>query len=176
MVPALMLGGMVAITPLKDLALGSMKYKASSNATRVALYKGSVHGALESPLIGKGTPGAGREGDLASSDAANPAKRGNWTQKRRPNIGTHGQVWLVLYSQGFPGLFLFLGWLAYLLLKSVRTRSLTGTWCHVVVAMGAMQAFFYELTGTGLVIVFMAAAIAIREESSGANPIPSNPA
>ena len=176
MVPALMIGGMVAFTPLKDLAVDNMKHKASSNATRMSLYKGSVHGALESPLIGKGTPGAGQEGNPTSSDAPNPAKHGNWTQKRRPSTGTHGQVWLVLYSQGFPGLFLFLGWLAYLLLKSARTRSLSGTWCHVVVAMGTMQSFFYELTGTGLMIVFMAAAIAIRDEAGSADPIRSNPA
>jgi hypothetical protein len=143
-VPGLMIGGMVALTPLKDVAAQNLQYKVDSNSTRLNLYREAFVGALESPLFGHGTP---RPSPIADE----------------PSIGTHGQVWLVLFSQGFPGLFFFLGWLAFLLISSRKACSVTGAWCHVVVLMGAAQAFYYELAGTGLVIIFMAGALALSD-------------
>ena len=155
-IPGLMIGGMVALTPLKDVAANNLQYKVDSNSTRLNLYQEAFAGALESPLFGHGTP---RPGPIADE----------------PSIGTHGQVWLVLFSQGFPGLFFFLGWIVFLLISSRKARSVAGVWCHVVVLMGAAQAFYYELAGTGLIIIFMSGALALRDPFRTTASIPHQP-
>lgn len=157
-IPILMLGGMVLLTPLKEVVTTGVKYKGGSNNTRLMLYEESARAAMNAPLFGHGTPGASDSGmnvDVKDTDTQEKSSH--------PSVGTHGQIWLVLYSQGFVGLSLFLGWLAYLVLKTRRAVSIPGVFSHVVVVIGVMQMAVYELTGTRLAIVFIAATIALRE-------------
>jgi O-antigen ligase len=146
-VAVIMIAGMFLITPLQNVISTGMGEKSGSNTTRLTLYKETVTASLEAPLLGHGAPQP-RLGE------------------GKPSAGTHGHVWLVLISQGYPGLIFFLGWLAYLAYSTRNPRTPAACWYHVVIIIGGMQAFFYELTGAGLIIMLIAAALAMREQKS----------
>jgi O-antigen ligase len=147
MIATLMIVGMVLLTPLQAAMTADLDGKSGSNTTRLTLYKKTVTASLEAPFFGHGTPQP-RLGD------------------DKPSAGTHGHVWLVLISQGYPGLIFFLGWLAYLAHSTRNPATPAACWYHVVVLIGGMQIFFYELTGAGLIIMFIAGALALREQGS----------
>lgn len=68
---------------------------ADSDARRTTLYEEAWSGALESPFIGFGTP------------------RPSVVDPDGPPVGTHGQLWMTLYSHGLLGAVLYVGFFAY---------------------------------------------------------------
>ncbi|HEX7149178.1 MAG TPA: O-antigen ligase family protein, partial [Actinomycetota bacterium] len=90
---------LVTLTPLERF-VGDRLAHQHSNERRESLSEQAVTGALERPLLGYGGP---RE----SAETPNA-----------PDIGTHGQVYLVLFSHGVPGLAFFLGWWLWVLWSS----------------------------------------------------------
>ena len=94
----------VALTPLERY-VGDRLAHQHSNERRESLVDQAVAGALERPLLGYGGP---RE----SPDLVNA-----------PEIGTHGQVYLVIFSQGIPGLVFFAGWWLWVLWMSRKAAT-----------------------------------------------------
>jgi O-antigen/teichoic acid export membrane protein len=99
----------------------------------------------ESPVFGYGAP------QPASTDTTAPA------------VGTHGQAFLLLVSQGIPGFLLFFGWFAYTFVRTAKGGSSIQFWCHVSILVFLVQAPFYELTSFQLMIMAAAMALAWRE-------------
>lgn len=86
-----------------------------------------------------------------------------------PAVGTHGQLFLLLVSQGIPGLVFFLGWLVYSFVRTAPRGSPLVFWCHVVILLFLVQMPFYELTAFQLMVLAAALGLAWREiVSSGA--------
>ncbi|CAN5837308.1 hypothetical protein BH24ACT3_BH24ACT3_05080 [soil metagenome] len=140
---------LVAFTPLGTLVEARAENQ-HSNDGRTFLYEESVKTAMESPLVGHGGPvpyeGAGRI---------------------IPLVGTQGQFWLVLVSQGFVGTVLFLGFLLRMAMATRRGPSLT-FWCHVVLVIGLVQLLVYDMIPVPLHLIFVVVALGMREAEAEA--------
>ncbi|WP_326599687.1 O-antigen ligase family protein [Streptomyces sp. NBC_01803] len=119
-----------------------------TNQTRLAVYQEAYERTLDSPLFGYGAP--------------RPSVLGEGV----PAVGTQGQFWNVLFSHGFVGAGLFLGWFLWLCWRTRRAPTGTALWTHVVVVMTTVMIFYYGLMDSGLVIVMIAGALALREAES----------
>lgn len=136
-------GVLIIVTPLGGL-VGQRLAHPQSNAARRALYSETFERVKHSPIVGYGAP--------------RPAE----SQGYLDSVGTQGQVLYLAFSHGIPALLLFLGWLAYVFLRSARRRTRAQFWCHLVILIALVEAPFYGLMLT-LVIIMAAAAVALRE-------------
>jgi hypothetical protein len=143
----------VAFTPLKGI-IGERLETPHSNERRVALYEEAIRGAWESPVFGYGGP-----------------RPSTWNPNA-PSVGTQGQIWLVLFSHGWPATILFLSWFAFAFWRFRSTSSPTGFWCHVMILIMFVQLPVYGLLPMQLHIVMLLIALAYRERRGGALPPP----
>jgi O-antigen ligase len=120
--------------------------KNETTSTRLALYQETVRKAQASPLLGYGAPRPSE--DISGST---------------PSVGTQGQLWMVLFSHGFPGLAFFLGWYVWVLWRSARVMTGAQLWLHVVVLIAIVQLPYYGMLPTGLPVFMVAAAVVMRE-------------
>ncbi|MDQ3859876.1 MAG: O-antigen ligase family protein [Actinomycetota bacterium] len=144
----------VISTPLSHLIMERFAHQ-HSNPVRKALYVETFQRAAHSPLLGYGAP--------------RPAESKRYLE----SAGTQGQVFYLVFSHGFPGLVLYLGWLVHTLFRTRRIRSTTGFWAHASILAALVQASFYGLTMATFVIM-TAAALALRELDAGEDPGESN--
>src|SRR3712207_2619628 len=145
------LGGMVYLTPLKGLVMERFE-NPHSNDRRLSLYGESIEGVTRSPILGVGSP---------QPSENNP---------NAPPVGTQGQVWQVLVSQGIPGALFFASWFVYRFWRMRQARDPIGFWCHVVVLIGLVEAPFYDWLGAPLATVMIAIALAAREARLSTSP------
>ncbi len=126
----------------------------SSTVTRAALYHEVISATATSPVFGYGGP----------RPSANPLA---------PPVGTQGQFWLVLFSHGIGGAVLFVGWFLLTVALSLRRRDLAGIGWSTVVLVATVELVYYGLLPSGLPVVMVAAALALR----GADPpaLPEEP-
>jgi O-antigen ligase len=145
------LGGFVfSFGPTKSLIQDRVATPHSNNG-RQSLYNQSIDLAMKQPLIGYGGP--------QQSTAA--TKSSNY---KHPDVGTQGQVWTVLVSNGMPATFFFFGYLIAFTWRTRRARSPLALWCHIVVLVALFQSPFYGLLAAQLHLVFIAIGLASREE------------
>jgi hypothetical protein len=144
-----LVAALVLLTPL-DRYFGDRLAHQHSNERRETLADQAVAGALERPLLGYGGP---RE----SSETPNA-----------PDIGTHGQVYLVIYSHGIPGLAFFLGWWLWALWSSRKAATGPPLWCHVALAIGVLEFAYYDMMPTQLHLMMVVAAVAWRDKEAQA--------
>lgn len=149
---AVFIGLVLVVTPLGALII-DRAHHGHSDAGRTALYTQSVQITAQSPIFGYGAP--------QPNVVAGPGK---------PSVGTHGQFWLVLVSQGVPGEVVFLGWYAYMFFTTFRRRDPVGLWCHVTIVIAILQLPFYEQLPAPLSITMVAAGLALRR---GRRPLPT---
>jgi hypothetical protein len=83
-----------------------------------------------------------------------------------PPLGTQGQLWLVIFSQGWPGLTFFLVFLVRALARSVRCRTVNETVCTFVVGIFLLQLAVYDTLGVPLYLVMIAIALVWREQAA----------
>jgi polysaccharide biosynthesis protein PslJ len=123
-----------------------------SNEGRLNIYGQVIDGVKEQPLFGYGGP---REA----------------VGKYLPQLGTHGALWLVLYSHGVPGAALFVGFFLLVLWRSRRARDPIAFGSHVVIVIGLVQMPYYGMLPAGIHILMVATALSLRsEERSPALP------
>ena len=133
------------ITPLGALVSQRLD-EGHSDTRRLSLYEQSIEAAGQSPLIGHGGP---------IPDSRDP---------NGPPVGTHGQVWLLLVSHGYPAAITFVGFLAYLLLRTrLARRENFVFWVHIMLAIAVVQMPFYFLIPSQLPVLMVAAGFALRE-------------
>jgi xanthosine utilization system XapX-like protein len=144
-----LIGAGVLLTPLDRYLTDRLAHQ-HSNERRESLADQAVAGALERPLLGFGGP---RE----SSDTPNA-----------PDIGTHGQVYLVMFSHGVPGLAFFLGWWLWVLWISRRAPTGPPLWCHVMLLVGVLEFLYYDMMPTQLHLMMVVAAVAWRDREAQA--------
>jgi polysaccharide biosynthesis protein PslJ len=144
-----LVGALVAFTPLERYVSDRLAHQ-HSNERRESLGQQAVRGALERPLLGYGGP---RE----SPDMPNA-----------PAVGTHGQLYLVIFSQGLPGIAFFLGWWLWAVWATRRGATGPPLWCHVVLVIGVLEFLFYDMMPTQLHLMMVVAAVAWREQEAQA--------
>jgi hypothetical protein len=141
----LVTGLLVATTPLGNLFSDRLTSPQSNGTrTRAALYEEAATDVLGSPLLGFGAP--------------RPSSRGS----NLPSVGTHGQLWLVLVSNGIPGAILFYGWFLHCWWASRRGRGV-GLWIHVVLLIALVQAPYYGMMPVPIHLIMIAAALVWRD-------------
>ncbi|WKN46988.1 O-antigen ligase [Nocardioides sp. Arc9.136] len=90
-----------------------------------------------------------------------------------PPLGTQGQLWLVLFSQGWVGLGLFLTFVALALARTWRCRTTNETVCTFALLFLLVQLPVYDTLGMSLYIVMVAVGLAARERSERAGALPA---
>jgi polysaccharide biosynthesis protein PslJ len=143
----------VLLTPLEGYVTDRLAHQ-HSNERRESLSGQAVRGALERPLLGYG-------GTRESADMPNA-----------PDVGTHGQVYLVIFSQGIPGLVFFLGWWLWVLWVTSRGATGPPLWCHVMLLIGVLEFAYYDMMPTQLHLMMVVAAVAWREREAQAGAAP----
>lgn len=114
----------------------------NSSEDRTNLYSATFNKVVESPIFGFGAPRPSEEPWL-------------------PSLGTQGQIWMVMFSYGFIGAALFLGFLIYTFTSGVNQRDLFGTvWTGIILAT-IIESFYYGMM-TGINISLIAAAMLLR--------------
>jgi hypothetical protein len=130
-------------TPLGDIASDRQENQ-HSNTGRLRLYDQAVDLTTKSPLVGYGTP---QEVE---------------TTRIVPEVGTQGQFWLVMVSQGLVGLALYVAFLISLLRSTRRVPESVGV-AHLLLAIVLVQMFVYELTAAPHHILLLCVGVALRE-------------
>ena len=135
---------LVAATPLERYVADRLAHP-HSNERRSSLSGQAVRGALERPLLGYGGPRESAE------------------QPNAPDVGTHGQVYLVVFSSGVPGLAFFGGWWLWALWASRRGDRGPPFWGHVLLLVGLVECLYYDMLPTQLHLMMAVAALCLRE-------------
>lgn len=136
-------GMLVLFSPLRGVIEARIEH-GHSDEGRTTLYQEAARGVAQSPLFGYGSPGESVE---------NP---------NLPSVGTHGQFWLVLYSNGIPAIVFYVGWYLIALWRMRRGRSDLVLWCQVVVLIATVQLAFYGQLPAQLMITMVAMALGLR--------------
>lgn len=84
-----------------------------------------------------------------------------------PPLGTQGQLWLVLFSQGWIGTLFFLTFFVLALRRTWRCRTLNQTVATFVVGVFLFQLTVYDTLGLPMMLVMTAVGLAWREERTG---------
>lgn len=114
---------------------------AASDQTRSSLYIETIGAAAESPLIGHGS---------TRPSVDNPTG---------PPLGTHGQLWAVLFAHGYLGALLYVGFFAAAFLRC-RSSEPVQHWTKVALLIGLLQLPIYGHLPHQLFILVGAAALA----------------
>ncbi len=120
---------------------------ADSNETRATLYLETIEGAASSPIIGHG------------STRPNPA------DPEGPPLGTHGQLWAVLFAHGFLGAGLYVGFFVAAFRRATANDPVPH-WAKVSLLIGLLQLPIYGHLPHQLFIMVAAAAIATWPNSA----------
>jgi polysaccharide biosynthesis protein PslJ len=140
---------LLAVTPLGTIIGGRLSE--SDSSTRSEIYGEAYHGALESPIFGYG----------GTRPSKNPFS---------PSIGTHGQVWLVMFSHGFVGLSFYVLWAVGIVWRCWQRRDRVSMLLTTVTVMGLLQMFVYNLLPTSLPIIMVAVGLIVRGPDASEAP------
>jgi hypothetical protein len=147
-----------SLTPLRDLT-GERLETPHSNERRGQLLMTTVTStATGSPIVGFGGP-RDVQGSFASiAGGSTPDCRACGV----PPLGTQGQLWLVIFSQGFLGAALFLIFFGLQIRQHWRARTTVQAVGLSVLLFFALQIFIYDTLGLPLYTVMVAIALMWR--------------
>jgi len=139
-----------AVFPVAD-RLTDRLASSPSTEDRASLYQETFERTLDAPVFGYGAP---RPSESPGAPAA----------------GTQGQVWMVLFSHGFAGLFFFLAWLVWAFVRSIRVRDPVLVAANAVLLVVIVQSTYYSILTTGLAVAMIAAAVTLRPADEPLEP------
>ncbi|WP_162599850.1 hypothetical protein [Nocardioides solisilvae] len=89
-----------------------------------------------------------------------------------PPLGTQGLLWMVLFSQGWPGLAFFLLFVLLALVRAWRCRTVNEAVCTFAIAFFLLQLPVYDTLGLPLMVLMLAIGLVARErrETEGSGP------
>jgi hypothetical protein len=131
----------------------------NSNSIRGFLDKAAVDGALESPVLGWGNTrkAIGSAQSVAIGPSPQCPKCGG------VSIGSTGQLWAVMFSQGLVGLALYVGFFVMTLWRLRRDTSLIGSGSRLVVVLSVFYLFFYDNLPAALGLTMISIAMSWRQ-------------
>ncbi|MHB8245846.1 MAG: O-antigen ligase family protein [Acidimicrobiales bacterium] len=142
-----------------------------SNSIRSTLSAAALKGALASPIIGYGTD---RE-MLGSANSIAVGKTAKCQTCGNAAIGSNGQFWLTLFSQGFPGAIMYTLFFLVVFWRSWKDRSPLGTAGTLVVLMSLLFNFVYPGAGSSLELYMIAVGLLWRNEIAARTVRPGLP-
>ena len=137
-------GGLVLVSPIGSIVTDRATTEHSTGA-RNDIYTAVIERVPESPLLGFGAP------------IANP-------DPNRPAIGTHGNFWTALFSQGIPGAIFYTGfWVVMSVKTGRRIRNQEQLLLHLAVISALPTMFYYDHLPAALPIMMMCLAVFFRD-------------
>lgn len=154
--------GLLALTSLGDVVEARIAHPHSNQgrANMGTLTVESVAG--KSPIVGYGTTRHVQGTFSSIAGGATP----QCPHCDKPSLGTQGHLWLVSFSQGFAGLALYLGFLAYQFFRHLRLRSPYVTVGLCVVLAHVITMPVYDAISPALLAVMVGVALMWRESDS----------
>ena len=135
----------IFLSPLRGI-IDARLANPHSNQGRIEQSQEAARRATQSPFFGYGAPLPSEDEDVGH------------------NIGTHGQIWLVIFSHGFPGLALYLGFFGFVAWHFRRCRTQSELWAHTLVLMALIMMPVYGFLSLNFGITMAALGIAFRDE------------
>jgi polysaccharide biosynthesis protein PslJ len=129
---------------LADVAGRIAERQGVSNTTagRADIYRETFERTLASPFLGYGAPRPSYTGAIS--------------------IGTQGHVWMLMFSYGFVGLFLFLYFLWGLAWRTRSAPTTADIWLHSTIATACVIILFYGLDTMQMLCVLLCGALLLR--------------
>lgn len=154
------LAGVVFVaTPLGTIVTARLN-AGHSNSIRESLAGASIDAARQSPVVGFGTTRLtiGSDVSIAIGNTPDCPKCGN------REIGSTGQLWLLLISQGFLGALLYFGFFLRVLWEYRRDASLLGLAASLIVLLEAYYSLFYTALTMPLAVTMAAIGLLWRND------------
>ena len=140
-------GIIILVSPLGEIAFERSTTDHSTDS-RGDIYTQVIDAVPDSPLLGYGAP------------ISNPIPF-------RPAIGTHGNFWTALFSQGIPGAIFYTGfWFTMTFKTGRRIRNQEQLLLHLAVATSLPTMFYYDHLPAALPIMMMCLAVFFRDQRS----------
>jgi O-antigen ligase len=162
------------LTPLHDIVQARAQHP-QSNDVRSFLSKAAIDGAEHSPVLGYGgvrrTLGSNRS--ISIGPTAKCPLCGNFP------VGSNGQFWLVLFSQGFVGAALYIGFFLTAAWAFWRDRTPIGMGGTLIVLLGLFYMFFYNSLPAAMTLSMLSIGLAVRNawarDPATGTPLGPNP-
>jgi hypothetical protein len=151
--------GVFVASPLQDMVTARMS-AGHSNDVRGSLLATAVDSAAQSPVIGFGSTRKTLGSD--ASIAVGPSEACPRCGAR--NIGSTGQLTLLLISHGFLGVALYFGFLGSILLRYLRDHSVLGLAATTVIGLEIFFALFYSALTMPLAVTFLSIGLLWRND------------
>jgi hypothetical protein len=152
----------LAVTPLGDLVQERLNTP-HSNERRGYMVSVAIEGANESPIIGWGStrPALGSDRTIAAGKSLECPQCGT------PSIGTHGQLWLVLFTQGYVGAALFLSFFLAALWRYGRTADLYAIAASIGLVLLLVESTIYNQLPFTMWLGMLGISLAWRSRVAG---------
>ena len=149
----------VAASPLLGLILARAGH-GSSDAGRTNQAVVAVKGAVTSPVLGYGDTRReqGASNSIAIGKSASCPDCGN------NSIGAHGQLWLLLFANGFVGAFFYLAFFGYGIWRFRRDKTPYGLAGELVLLLSFVFSLVYEAVGPTLSFTMLAYVLLWRND------------
>jgi hypothetical protein len=159
-----------ALTPLATLVEERVG-AGHSNDVRASLAKDAVSSSIGSPVVGYGSTRAAIGGDasIAVGRSEDCPKCGNF------DIGSTGQLWLLLIAQGIVGAALYVGFLVRTVWEHRMDKSVLGIAGTLVIALEVFYSFFYTALTVPLAVTLLTVGLLSRNSERRASAIASLP-
>jgi hypothetical protein len=158
----------VVASPLGGLVVERL-HNPHSNSRRHNLAVETVRSVAQgSPVVGFGTTRDVQGNFFSIAGGSTP----DCPACGSPPLGTQGQIWLVVFSQGLVGLAIFAGFFAITFRRSWRSHTEIELVTTVVLVFFAIQVFVYDTLGLPMfIVVTTMAAFGRAQRESGADPV-----
>lgn len=137
-----------------------------SNAGREQQGTAALQRALGSPIVGYGSTRTlvGNTNSIAAAPTPECPDCGGIA------IGSAGELWLVVFAQGFVGAGLFLSYLVATLWVYRRDRSSIGVAGRLTIVLSLFYVLFYDAAGVPLAVTLLAIALLWRNQETPTRP------
>ncbi|HLX47857.1 MAG TPA: O-antigen ligase family protein [Streptosporangiaceae bacterium] len=149
----------IAISPLSTLISTRLSH-GSSDSGRAAQAVIALEAALKSPIIGYGDT----RHQQGSTNSIAVGRTAGCSDCGQQDIGSHGQVFLTLISNGFVGTFFYLAFFVSAAWRYRRDKTPYGQAGELVLLLGFIFMFAYMSVGITLALTMVAYAVLWKNE------------
>jgi len=157
-----LVGILILATPLSSIVSGRLTSHKNSNDLRSSLDVLAVKDAAASPVIGYGDTRQ-QQGSDKSIAVGPTAKCKNCGQQE---VGSTGQLWLLLVCDGFAGTALYVGFFAYGVWRFRRDGTPFGIAGSLALLLGFVYMISYDAVGAPLGFTMLAYAMLWRNDAA----------
>lgn len=159
----LALGVLVLASPLRSVVLDRVSNEGGSDSGRQALADATVRTVVDrAPVTGLGTT----RNVLGSFYSVAGADTATCPRCSPPALGTQGQLWLVIFSQGLVGVLLYFGFFLLQVFRAWRSTATISVAAMGVVVSQVVTAPFYNTLGPALLMVGLAAGVLASDKGT----------